>query len=173
MTRRTSHRLEDRVRLRDVEEGDLDTFFEHQQDPIANHMAAFTAKDPSDRAAFTAHWAKILSDSSVEVKTILFEGHVAGEVAKFERGGQPEVTYWIGREFWGRGIATSALSRFLGDLQVRPIYARAAKDNVASIRVLEKCGFTVCGNDRGFANARGEEIEEVILRLEASATKPA
>ncbi|MFQ5930772.1 MAG: GNAT family N-acetyltransferase [Nitrospiraceae bacterium] len=157
--------MTDRVLLRDVVESDLPIFFEQQLDPAANQMAAFTAKDPADRDAFTAHWTKIRGDDSVTIRAILFDGDVAGHIASFERFGKPEVTYWIGREFWGKGIATKALSEFLGHLKARPLYARAAKDNVASIRVLEKCGFTVSNYDKGFAHARGEEIEEVILIL--------
>ena len=64
------------VELRDVVEGDLPTFFEQQLDSAANQMAAFTAKDPTDRDAFNAHWTKILGDETVTVRTILFEGHV-------------------------------------------------------------------------------------------------
>ena len=155
------------VLLRDVTEADLPIFFEQQLDPAANHMAAFTAKDPADRAAFTAKWTKILDDDSITKRTIHFGGRVAGSVSAFVApwSGQLEVTYWLGREYWGRGIATKALTEFLGHLKARPVYARAAKDNIASIRVLAKCGFTISGHDKGFANARGEEIEEVVLRL--------
>jgi RimJ/RimL family protein N-acetyltransferase len=153
------------VLLRDVMEDDLPIFFEHQLDPAANHMAAFTSKDPADRDAFTAHWIRILADDTITVKTILFGGQVAGHVVGFERFGKPEVSYWIGKEYWGQGIATQALSEFLGYLEARPLYARAAKDNIASIRVLKKCGFTISGEDRGFANARGGEVEEYILEL--------
>jgi RimJ/RimL family protein N-acetyltransferase len=99
------------------------------------------------------------------MKTILLEEQVAGHIGSFEREGTLEVTYWIGRKYWGKGIASRGLSDFLDEMTVRPVYARAAKDNVASIRVLEKCGFTVCGHDRGFAHACGEEIDEVILKL--------
>jgi RimJ/RimL family protein N-acetyltransferase len=154
------------VLLRDVTEADLPIFFEQQRDPAANQMAAFTAKDPADREAFTAKWAKILGDDTVK-KAILVNGQVAGSVSSFVApwSGQLEVTYWIGREYWGRGIATKALTEFLGHLKARPVYARAAKDNIASIRVLAKCGFTISGHDKGFANARGEEVEEVVLRL--------
>ncbi len=130
-------------------------------------MAAFTSKDPADRNAFDAHWAKILRDPNVTMKTILFKRRVVGSIGKFELSGKPNVTYWIGREHWGRGLATRALSVFLTQLKIRPLYASAAKDNVASIRVLEKCGFTVCRYEKGFANARSEEIEEVILELRA------
>ena len=79
--------------------------------------------------------------------------------------GKPEISYWIDRAHWGKGLATQALSAFLQVLSVRPLYARAAQDNVASIRVLEKCGFIISGYERGFANARGREIDEVLLEL--------
>lgn len=154
-----------RVALRDVREGDLPTFFEQQLDSSANHMAAFTSKDPTDRDAFMAHWATILGDDTISTRTILFEEQVAGHIARFERFGKPEVTYWIGKQYWGKGIATEALSDFVRDLTTRPLYARAAKDNIASLRVLEKCGFTIFGYEKAFANARGEDTEEVVLKL--------
>ena len=155
------------ILLRDVAETDLPIFFEHQRDPAANYMAAFTARDPADRDAFAAHWKRILNDDTVVVKTIVLEGNVVGMVAKFvdKEFGKPEITYWIGKEYWGMGLATKALSKFLSDIRLRPIYGRAARDNVASIRVMEKCGFTISGSSKGFANARGKEIEEVILEL--------
>ena len=165
--RAPSHLTSD-VLLRDVTVDDLPIFFEQQLDAAANHMAAFTAKDPADRDAFTAHWTKILGDDSIAKQTILFGAHVAGHIASFQRLGKPEVTYWIGKSYWGKGVATSALREFLGHLKTRPLYARAAKDNTASIRVLEKCGFTICGDDKGFSNARGEAVEEFILRLGAN-----
>ena len=153
--------------LREVVDEDLPVFFEHQLDPEAVHMAAFTAKDPTDREAFDAHWARIRADESTINRTILVDGQVAGSVASYvdPELGAPEVTYWIGREYWGRGIATRALSGFLKEQTTRPIYGRAARDNTGSIRVLEKCGFELTGYGRGFANARGEEIEEAILVL--------
>jgi len=153
------------VHLREVRESDLPVFFEQQLDPTANYMAAFTVKDPADRQAFTAHWSKILGDEGITIMTILFEGDVAGSILSHGWFGEPEVSYWLGKEYWGKGIATEALAAFMGHIKTRPLYARAAKDNVASIRVLEKRGFTISGYDRGFANARGEEIEEVILKL--------
>ena len=156
--------------LRDVTESDLHILFEHQLDSTANHMAAFTAKNPADRDAIMAHWTKIIGDRDIFKKTIVFEGNVVGSIARYieQEFAKPEVTYWIGKEYWGKGLATRALSQFLALLPERPIYARVAHDNIASIRVLEKNGFKKIGRDRGFANARSEEIEEVILKLEAS-----
>ena len=150
--------------LRDVIDSDLQIFFEQQLDPDANHMAAFAAKNPADRKTFDEKWTKILGDDTVKIKTILFKEEVAGQVLKHESFGDPEVSYWIGKEFWGKGIATEALSAFLKDLNQKPLYARVVKDNAASIRVLEKCGFTKHGEDKGFANARNKEVEELIMK---------
>lgn len=154
------------VVLREVHVEDLPLFFEHQQDPEANSMAAFTAKDPTDQQAFMAHWTRILGDATTTIRTILIEGQVAGSVSSYEEtAGHPEVTYWLGKPYWGKGIATAALRALLAQVTTRPIYARVAKDNRASLRVLEKCGFTIIGEDKGFANARGQEIEEWLLHL--------
>jgi RimJ/RimL family protein N-acetyltransferase len=153
------------VNLRKVEADDLSLFFEQQLDPAANYMAAFTAKDPSDREAFMDHWIKITADETIIMRTILFKGQVAGHIESFEQFGQPSVGYWIGREFWGQGVATAALSQFINVVKSRPLYARVVTDNVASARVLEKCGFEKSGQDKGFAEARGREVEEFIFKL--------
>ena len=153
------------LRLRDVLESDLSLFFAHQQDPVAVHMAAFTAKDPADRDAFMAHWSRLLSNDSVLLRTITLDGEVIGHISSWEQDGEREITYWLDRAYWGRGLATRALASFLEEETTRPLYARAAKDNTGSLRVLEKCGFAITGEDRGFANARGEEIDEVLLEL--------
>jgi len=154
------------VQLRDVIEEDLPVFFVQQLDSAAINMAAFTAKDPTDRDAFTAHWVKIVGDKTIKKKTILFNGYIAGHISNFEQFGAPAVSYWIGKEYWGNGIATNALSQFLSQFDERPLYARAAKDNIASIRVLQKCGFKISGEDKGFSDTRGEEVEEFILMLD-------
>ena len=162
------------VRLRAVEPADLEVFFVQQIDPEANWMAAFTCEDPLDRRAFAAHWAQILAAPSNVLRSVLAGSptalHVVGHLASFEREGQREVSYWLGREHWGRGIATRALGLFLDLLDEEfgrdvPLCARVAKDNAASLRVLEKCGFAICGEDRGFAQARAAEVEELVLRL--------
>ena len=158
--------MTDRLLLRDVIPDDLPIFFEQQLDQEANYMAAFTAKDPTDKTAFMSHWRKILADDSVIIQTIIFNEQVAGSVSSYEDEGKPEVTYWIGKDFWGKGIATRALTEFLEHHnKVRPIYARVANDNLGSRRVLEKCGFIVLGQSMGYANARGQEIEEFLLEL--------
>lgn len=153
--------------LRDVEDGDLDVLFEHWTDPESNRMAAFTAADPADRAAFDARWERLRRDSAKTVKTIEVDGVVVGTIGSWSNDGDREVTYWLGRAQWGKGIATRALREFLELETARPLHAATAADNVASRRVLEKCGFHVVGAGRGYANARGAEIDEVFLRLDA------
>ena len=153
------------ITLRPVQPEDLEVFYLNNKNPEAVWMAAFTAKDPADREAFDAHWARIMTSETVIIRTIESGGEVAGSVLKYEMEGEAELSYWIGRVFWGKGIATAALKLFIEELEIRPLHARAAADNLASIRVLEKCGFTRTGTDRYFANARGEEIEEVIYIL--------
>lgn len=155
-----------RIVIRPVEASDLDTFYAHQLDPESNWMAAFVGKEPRDRAAFDAHWAKILGSPDITQRTIVADGQVAGHVACFPLEGNLEVTYWLGREFWGRGIATAALQQLLRLVVTRPIFARAATDNLGSLRVLQKCGFTIVGQDKGFAPGRGADTEEYVLRLD-------
>lgn len=132
------------VSLREVIESDLPILFEHQADPIANEMAAFPARD---RDAFLAHWAKILVDESNITKTVLYNGEVVGTVMCFILEGKREVGYWIGREHWGKGIATMAVAELLRFVGTRPLYGYVAKHNIGSRRVLEKCGFTLVGEE--------------------------
>jgi RimJ/RimL family protein N-acetyltransferase len=168
MKKPSANKSSQKVTLRDVIESDLPIFFEQQLDSDANHMAAFTAKEPANREAFDTHWTKILGKDSIKKKTILFAGEVVGHILNFEQFGEPSISYWLGKDYWGKGISTQALLLFLTDITTRPLYARVAKDNNASIRVLEKCGFRIYGEDKGFSNARGKEVEEYILELSIS-----
>ena len=144
-----------RAVLRDVAESDLDAFFEHQREPEANEMAIFPARD---RETFDAHWRKLLADHSVIKRTIVHEGQVAGNIGCWEQDGQRLVGYWIGREFWGKGVATEALAELTEELTARPLHAWVATTNVGSIRVLEKCGFVQVGS-------RATDVEELLFEL--------
>jgi RimJ/RimL family protein N-acetyltransferase len=144
--------------LREVVDSDLDAFFEHQREPEANRMAAFPARD---REAFDAHWRRLLADDSLTKKTIVYEGEVAGNVGCWEQEGRRLVGYWIGREFWGKGLATRALQELTGEVTQRPLHAWVATSNVASIRVLEKCGFVRVGSQKN-------DVEELLFELRDS-----
>ncbi len=136
------------VHLREVHEADLPIFFEHQLDPVAYQMAGMPSKDRED---YLAHWAKNMRDDRNDHRTILFNGQVVGYIVSFPMEGEREVGYWIGRDFWRKGIATQALLLFLTEIKIRTLYAHVIKDNVGSRRVLEKCGFSLAGeNDEEF-----------------------
>jgi len=153
------------ITLRPTTVEDLNTLFQFQTDEEAIHIAAFTPKDPTDKPAYIAKYTKLLSDPTINNQTIIVNGVIAGSVAKFVLNGHAEITYWIDKPFWNKGIATTALQQFLLLEHTRPIFASAAFDNTGSQRVLEKCGFIQIGKDKGFANARQTEIEEIIYQL--------
>ncbi len=152
--------------LREVRDEDLAVLFEQWADPAAAQMAAFTAPDHMDRDAFERRWSRLRADKTVINRAIVVEGEVAGTIGSWGDSDEREITYWVGRSYWGKGIATCALEEFLTVDPSRPLHARVAYDNAASRRVLEKCGFRVIATERGFAEARSREIEEVVLRLD-------
>jgi RimJ/RimL family protein N-acetyltransferase len=162
------------IELREPQDGDYPIFFEHRRDPGAARMAAFGTQDTS-AIDYAARMKKRVDDGTLTLKTIVEKENVIGFVATFlneakneaNTESRTEVTYWIARSHWGRGVATAALIKLIEGISLRPIYASAAKDNVASIRVLEKCGFVIRGTGRSWANARGEEIDEIFFELEA------
>jgi RimJ/RimL family protein N-acetyltransferase len=153
------------VTLRPVEETDLDVLFEFMRDPESVRMAAFTAEDPDDRAAFDAHMRRNLAREDTTNRVIVGDGRVVGSIASFVVEGDTEVTYWVDRSAWGQGVAGRALALLLEEVTTRPVYGRAASDNAGSLRVLTRAGFEVVGTDVGHAAARNAEIEETILKL--------
>ena len=154
------------VSLRPLEDRDLDTIYQQVTDPESVRMAAFTAEDQTDRRAFLNRMSRVRADTSASCRVIDVDGAIAGTIASFRIDDQPEVTFWVDRTQWGKGIASAALQILLAETAERPLYARAASDNVGSLRVLEKAGFRRVGINRDFAPGRGEEIEETILRLD-------
>jgi RimJ/RimL family protein N-acetyltransferase len=153
--------VREQVLLRDVVADDLPLLFQQQLDPDALRMAAFPARD---QRAFSEHWAKVLIDATVLKKTIVAAGAVAGYVASFDAAGERLVGYWLGREHWGRGIATRALHLFLDLEPHRPLRAHVARHNLGSIRVLEKCGFHLVSHAPIIVN--GETVDDLVMALE-------
>lgn len=156
-----------KVELRKTQLSDLNILFEFQADDEAGYMAAFVNPNSwKDREAYIAKWEKFLTDDSINSWTILYNGAVAGSVGTWIMDGEPQITYGVDKVLWGQGIATKAVKLFLNKAATRPLYGRAAADNIRSIKMLEKAGFKKIGTDRAFAAARNEEIEEVIFRLD-------
>jgi RimJ/RimL family protein N-acetyltransferase len=147
--------------LREVQDSDLPILYEQQLDPEATRMAAFPSRDHD---AFMAHWAKIRADQTTILRIILFHGEVAGSIVAWRNAGVLNIGYWLGRQHWGKGIATAGLSLFLEQVTERPVYAHVAKQNIASIRVLQKCGFTIHGEDTS-GGINDEQVGEFVMCL--------
>jgi RimJ/RimL family protein N-acetyltransferase len=150
-----------KVVLREVVDSDLPIFFEHQGDPEAVRMAAFPSRD---RDAFMTHWVKLRREPSNIIRTIVCDGQVAGNIGSWIAEDRRLIGYWIGREFWGRGVATAALTAFVAEVKERPLHAFVAKHNVGSIRVLEKCKF-VPSPEHDPSIAAEDGIHEVLYML--------
>jgi len=144
-----------KITLRNVLETDLPILFEQQLHPEAVAMAVYPAKD---RGPFLLHWEKNMKDKSVTIRIILFKGKVAGHLLCWKEKYEQRVGYWLGKEFWGKGIASASLGEFLGQVTIRPLYAHVAKSNIASKRVLEKCGFLM----------HDENPKEFVLKLDSA-----
>ncbi|MDI3421436.1 GNAT family N-acetyltransferase [Streptomyces luteolus] len=159
------HRPAYAVALRPVHDSDLPVFYRLMNDPESARVAAFTSPRTADWDLFQDHWTGIRTSTAV-ARTVLVDGDVIGSAVVYGEPGEREVTYWIDRAFWGHGIATAALRALIAEVPERPLYGRAAADNVGSLRVLEKCGFAVTARESGYAHARGAEIPEYVLRLD-------
>lgn len=153
------------ISLKPTELSDLECLFQFQLDEDSGYMAAFMPENHTDRSAYFEKHSRLLKDPTVNSRTIMVGSCIVGSIAKFERQGVAEITYWIDRFFWGKGIATIALQRFLTIENSRPLVARVVFDNYGSHKVLEKSGFIKRATDKGFASARQTEVQEYIYRL--------
>ena len=154
--------MNENICLREVEDSDIPAFYRQQLDPEAIEMAGFPSRGEDE---FHSHWRRVRSNENNILRTILFKGKVSGNIVSWEQDGKRQIGYWIGREFWGKGIASQAMAQFLVVVKVRPLYAYVAKHNTASIRVLEKNGFTISVEDSQFDSTNNEKIEEVLFQL--------
>lgn len=153
------------IELRPLDDDDLDAIFEMMRDPDAVAMAAFTAEDPDDRAAFDAWIDRQRAADGVVNLVVTENGGFAGTAASFDVAGGREVSFWIARQAWGRGVASEALRLLVSREPVRPLYARAAAHNTGSIAVLERNGFTEVSRNVDFAPGVGREVEAVVFAL--------
>ena len=153
------------LELRKTTQQDPETLFIFQTNPEGTQMTAFTSENPSDKSAYLKKWSARIERTDVFMQTTRVEERIVGSVVHFNMMGETNVSYWIDREFWGKGIATEALQKFIQKTDSSPLFARVAFDNIGSQRVLEKCGFERVGTETGFANGRRQEIREFVYRL--------
>ena len=151
------------VELREVEDGDLETLYEHQLDEQAANMAGFPSRG---RDAFIAHWERIRADPECITLSIVADGALAGNLGCFPDVGKRAVGYWIGKEFWGKGIATAAGHALIDHLRADARFVRLEAPvfewNPASMRVLEKLGFERVAVLRKSVTKDGQLIDSVL-----------
>ena len=147
----------DSISLREVTEADVEIFYEYQRDPIAVEMSAFPSRE---KEAHLQHWARLQADATNVTRTILFGDEVAGSIGSWVQDDKRLIGYWIAREHWGKGVATSALCKFVNLLE-RPLFAHVARHNRGSIRVLEKSGFEAQSEETG-----KDGVVELLMRLD-------
>lgn len=153
------------ITLRKVETEDLEQFFIFQQDADAAHMAAFASTNPKDRRVFDHHWGELLNSDDTIVRTIDRDGQPVGSIAAFEDESSREITFWIEKRFWGQGITTEAVEKFLTEFPERPVTARVVVDNLGTLKILESLGFSEVGEESSFSNVRAKVVQEKILQL--------
>jgi ribosomal-protein-alanine N-acetyltransferase len=162
----TANHTQPLITLRTTEISDLDLLFTYQSDDEAGNMAAFVNENWKDKEAYITKWTRLLSDDTIKIRTILVDSKVAGSVLIWLLNGEPQISYGLKKELWGKGIVTDALNQFLALFPERPVFGSAAFDNVASIKILTKCGFKKIKEEQSYAHARGKEITEVVFLLE-------
>lgn len=154
------------VHLRAITDDDLDTLFELESDVAGADMIAFLPREPGDRTAFDAHWARIRSDTEVLTWIVESDGRFAGYALSFLMNGERQVGYWIVRELWGHGIATAATRAVVAQIAERPLWGSTVSDNLGSQRVLQNAGFVFDHIERSHAPHRGTEVDEHVFRLD-------
>jgi RimJ/RimL family protein N-acetyltransferase len=157
--------------LRPLREDDLPTMFEIQLDESAQYLAAFVDRAAREREAYLAKWRKILGNPAITTKAIEIDGDVVGSVGVYPMEGDTELTYWIRKDMWGRGVATAALAALLEEVTARPLRARVVEDNIGSIQVLEHNGFLRIGTENSFAEGRQATVTELIYQLDLPAVR--
>lgn len=153
------------IDLRALKKRDADAVFAMMREPEGVRMAAFTTEDPDDRTSFDEWMSRHRASPDVEMYVITEDGDFVGTAGAFTIDSDREVTYWVRRAQWGRGIATEALRILVSREPVRPLFARAAAANLASIAVLTKVGFTEVSRDTAYAPGVAADVEEIVFVL--------
>lgn len=119
-------------------------------------------------------WLAHASDPGRSVHLAIdVDGQAAGGVGAIAGQGVARATalfgYWLGEPYWGRGIATAAVTAFAGYLQRECLFARLEAAvfewNPSSMRVLEKAGFVREGVLRKSVTKDGQLIDSVLYAL--------
>ena len=141
------------ITLRDYNVTDIDRLVALANNRNVSRYLVYTFPYPYTRSD-AKWWIEVGSKANKAItKVIELEGEFVGSVGFHPQSGWrshvAEIGYWIGEDYWGRGLATLALKRMSDHAFTLPalkkLYAPVLGANQASKRVLEKCGFALEG----------------------------
>lgn len=153
------------IDLRDFDDDDHDAVFAMMRDREALELVAFTADHPDDPDEFDAWLHRRRAHPDVTLFTVTEDGGYAGTAALFRTEADREVTIWLARHAWGRGIGTATLEILVSREPERPLYARAAAHNAAAVAILRRVGFAEVSRAVSFAPGLGRDAEQVVFAL--------
>lgn len=147
----------ERLILREIEQGDAPAMFELNSDP---EVVRYTGDGPFDSPAEAESFVRayVAKNSGTGFGRWIIQLKETGEVLgwcglKKQENGEVDLGYRIYRRYWGKGYATEAaiasLEYGFKQKKLDKIIGVARVENIASIRVLEKCGMTFERNDKG------------------------
>ena len=138
-----------RLVLRPFGEGDAASLYEYARDPDVGPAAGWPPHGSEAesleiiRTVFSAPhvFALALKETG---RVIGSAGFVDGHRTELP-GPDDEIGYWVGKPYWGRGLAPEAVRELLRygfqDLRLRTVWCNHYEGNAKSQRVIEKCGF--------------------------------
>lgn len=141
------------LRLRPWEQTDVPRFRHLLDDPLMWEHMPEDYPNPLSRNMAEALIDLANASNHHQVHAILHDNLPIGQVRLLfesdpEDLGVAELSYWIGRDYWGQGFASAAVRAFsrqslAENSGLSTLIARVKRKNVASRRVLEKAGFVI------------------------------
>ena len=143
----------DRLSFRLVNDDDFPYIYRLQSDPVTMHFIRPTVTEEAPVRERFAIWKKYAVENPgygvLAIETVDNQHYIGYAVFRhlhFQPGNEVEIGYSIGKEHTGKGLATEAAKRLLQygreTLGIAKFVAYTNQLNLASNRVLEKCGFT-------------------------------
>lgn len=157
----------DRLRMRRVQSDDIDAIHAIMSDA---ETMQFWSTPPHSTLAETKRWfaSMMEADQAGESDEFILE-HNGVAIGKLGAWRLPEIGFFLHRDFWGQGLASEALLRFIHysrDLGLDRLTADVDPRNSACLRLLAKCGFRETGRKSATYLVDGQTCDSVYLRLD-------
>ena len=156
------------IQLRELEEQDADALVKHLNNEVV--IRYLTGRIPFPYTQKDAEWWIQTGHKEGIVRAIQYEEEFAGVIGvhsgSYHHAKNAEIGYWLGEDFWGKGIATKSVgimtARAFQTKNIVRIYAPVFAPNKLSMRVLEKNGYTLDAVFRKNVFKNGELFDEHV-----------